>query len=78
MDDKPPYRIFPLGDSAITVDYGNHIDEAINNEVIARFRQLDAQPLAGAIETIPAYSSFSVFYDTAVIKRDCSFANAGL
>ena len=28
-----PYRIFPLGDSAITVDFGNVIDEAVNCSV---------------------------------------------
>ena len=40
-----PYRIFPLGDTAITVDFGNYIDEAINREVIARFHQLQQHPL---------------------------------
>ncbi len=68
VNDKPLYRIFPLGDEAITVDYGNHIDEAINMEVIARFRQLQKLVLPGAIETIPAYSSFSVFYDSVLLR----------
>jgi inhibitor of KinA len=63
------YRIFPLGDTAITVDFGNNIDETINNEVIARFRQLQQHPLPGMIEAIPAYSSFSVFYDTNRLKK---------
>ena len=64
-----PYRIFPLGDSAVTVEYGNCIDETINKEVIARFNQLQQDPLPGMIEIVPAYSSFTVFYDLKNLKN---------
>ena len=64
-----PYRIFPLGDTALTIDFGNSINEAINKEVIARFDQLQQLPLAGMIEAIPAYSSLSVYYNVYEIKR---------
>jgi inhibitor of KinA len=64
-----PYRIFPLGDSAITIDFGNCIDEEINKEVIARFNQLRQKPLPGMIETVPAYSSLTVYYDVFTLKK---------
>jgi inhibitor of KinA len=64
-----PYRIFPLGDSAITIDFGNCIDEAINQYVITRFKQLQQQPLHGMIEAIPAYSSITLYYDVFALKR---------
>jgi len=64
-----PYLIFPLGDSAITIDYGNCIDETINKEVIARFNQLRQQPLPGMIEAVPAYSSLTVYYDVIALKK---------
>ncbi len=64
-----PYRIFPLGDAAITVDYGNCIDEAINKEVIARFKQLHQNPLPGMIEVVSAYSSLTVYYDLKILKN---------
>ena len=64
-----PYRIFPLGDSATTVDFGNCINEDINKEVIARFNQLQQQPLPGMIEAVPAYSSLTVHYDVLVLKK---------
>jgi inhibitor of KinA len=67
-----PYRIFPLGDSAITVDFGNCIDETINKEVIARFNQLQQQPLPGMIEAVPAYSSLTVYYDVMTLKKKAS------
>ena len=64
-----PYRIFPLGDAAITIDFGNCIDETINNEVIARFNQLEQQPLPGMIDAVPAYSSLTVYYDVMMLKK---------
>ena len=64
-----PYRIFPLGDAAITIDFGNCIDETINKEVIARFNQLRQQPLPGMIEAVPAYSSLTVYYDVIALKK---------
>ena len=65
-----PYRIFPLGDSAITVDFGNVIDEAVNNEVIGRFHQLKNYPLHGMIEMIPAYSSLTIRYDVCTVRKN--------
>jgi len=64
-----PYHIFPLGDSAITVDFGNCIDERINREVINRFRQLQQQPLPGMIEAVPAYSSLTIHYDIRFLRK---------
>ena len=64
-----PYRIFPLGDSAITIDLGNRIDPILNREVIARYDQLLQMPLPGMIEVVPAYSSITVYYDVMMLKK---------
>jgi inhibitor of KinA len=69
LDVLPPYKIFSLGDAAITIDFGNCIDETINKEVIARFNQLQQQPLPGMIEAVPAYSSLTVYYDVMALKK---------
>jgi inhibitor of KinA len=65
----PPYRIFPLGDTAITIDFGNVIDERINSKVLALFHQLSAEPLPGMIEAVPAYGSLTVYYDVFGISK---------
>jgi inhibitor of KinA len=62
------YRIFPLGDSAITIDFGNCIDPAINKKVISLFHYLQSNPPEGMVETVPAYSSLTVYYDVVHIK----------
>lgn len=64
-----PYRIFSLGDSAITVDFGNRIDENINSEVIERFHQLQKEPLPGTVEVVPAYSSLTIHYDLLALRK---------
>jgi inhibitor of KinA len=58
-----PYRIFPLGDAAITVDFGNVIDEVINRKVGILFHQICNDPFPGMIEVVPAYSSVTIYYD---------------
>jgi inhibitor of KinA len=42
---------------------------AINNEVIARFNQLQQEPIPGMTEAVPAYSSLTVYYDIMALKR---------
>lgn len=69
MKYKTDYCIFPLGDSAITVDFGNYIDEEININVLARYHQLTKDPVKGTIEVVPAYSSITLHYDMVAIAR---------
>lgn len=64
-----PYHIFSLDDTAMTVHFGNRIDEQINREVIARFHQLVKDPFPGMIEAVPAYSSYTVYYDSLSVRR---------
>ena len=46
-----PYRIYPLGDSALTLDFGNKVDEAVNKEVLALFHNLKKLQLPGIKDT---------------------------
>ncbi len=62
------YTIFPLGDSAITIDLGNHIDEKLNDKVLAMNEWLIAHRFEGFTDTIAAYSSLSVFYDPVKVR----------
>lgn len=66
---SPSYHIYPLGDAAITIEFGNRIDAGINREVIARFSEWRQQPFPGMIEAIPAYSSLCIHYDIAGVKQ---------
>jgi inhibitor of KinA len=69
MHNHYTYQIFPLGDSAITVDFGNTIDENINNKVLSLFRSLQQKPVEGMVEAVPAYSSITIIYDPVHIRK---------
>ncbi|HEU4471011.1 MAG TPA: 5-oxoprolinase subunit PxpB [Flavisolibacter sp.] len=62
-----PYSIFPLGDSALTIEFGNTIDRDLNDRVLHLFYCLQGSglPYTGLV---PAYSSLTVHYDTAAIR----------
>jgi inhibitor of KinA len=62
------FSIYPLGDSAITIDLGNSIDEQLNRQALAIHDWLQAHRFPGLIDIIIAYSSVSVFYDPAIVR----------
>ena len=62
------YSIFPLGDSAITIDLGNCIDEQLNSRALAVHDWLQAHRFPGILDIIVAYSSVSIYYDPTVVR----------
>lgn len=60
--------IFPLGDSAITVDLGNCIDEQLNRRALVIHDWLQAHRLPGIQDILVAYSSVSIYYDPTAVK----------
>lgn len=65
-----PYSITPLGDSALTVDFGNVISDEIHSEVLLLVHALEKAGLPDIQDIVPAYSSVSVFYDVmALLNR---------
>lgn len=62
-------RIFPLGDSALTVEFGCVISVELNRMSIALAAAFDADGFDGYIESVPAYASTTVFYEPATVRR---------
>lgn len=65
-------RIFPLGDTALTVEFGNAISPELNRKAIALADHLEKKPFPGLVETVPAYASTTIFFDLLKVRR--SFA----
>lgn len=65
MNAFQPYSIFPLGDSALTIDFGNIINEDINKKVLKLFHHLKSIDDHSIIDLVPAFSSLTVYYDVA-------------
>ena len=70
MDRLPSYKISPLGETALIIDFGNTIDESINKLVHSLFYQLQHDPIPGMIEAVPGYSSLTIYYDILFIRNN--------
>lgn len=60
-----PFTIFPLGDSALTIEFGSEIDDAIHERVLAFYYLLKEADLPFITDIIPAYASLTLNYQVA-------------
>lgn len=63
------YRIYPLGDMALIVDFGSFISPELNDCVLSLHRSLVANPFEGFVESVPAYGTLAVYYDLADLRN---------
>ena len=60
----PSYpRFIPVGDAALTIEFGNEVALELNDRVITLDIAIAAAELDGIIETVPSYRSLLVCYD---------------
>jgi KipI family sensor histidine kinase inhibitor len=57
------------GDSALSVEFGDRIDPALSDRVLALDAALAADPLPGIVETVPTYRALMVHYDPLILPR---------
>src|SRR5687767_5894377 len=63
------YKIFSLGVDALTLDFGNEISTRLNDKVVNLAEYLEKSAFTGIIETVPAYSSLTIFFDVPKIRK---------
>lgn len=56
-------KVVPLGDSALLVQLGDELDIVINQYVHNLVSLINASPLDGIIESVPAYGTLLIHYD---------------
>src|SRR3954451_10930233 len=64
-----PVTILPLGDHAITITFGDTIDEEINRQALSFFNCLRDREITGVKDIIPTYTSVTVAYDIMAIYK---------
>ncbi len=69
MIDLPKYEIFPLGENALTICFGNSISREINLIVTSLSKKIESTKFQGFVECVPAYSSLTVFFELSKAKR---------
>ncbi len=63
-------KIFPLGDNALTVEFGNVISFRLNNLAINLSSYFEKNPFPGIVELVPAYTSVTIFYDAFAVRKN--------
>jgi KipI family sensor histidine kinase inhibitor len=63
-------RFLPVGDSALSVEFGNAISPPINNAVVSLDIALLAAELEGIVETVPSFRSLLICYDPGVLSHE--------
>ncbi len=65
----PPPRYLDAGETALVVEFGTSIDEAINDRVLALDAAMASRATAGVIELVPTYRSLMIHYDPLRLSR---------
>lgn len=65
-----PPRFLDAGETALVVEFGDAIDPALNDRVLALDDALRAEAPGGIIETVPTFRSLLIQYDPLVIDRE--------
>lgn len=60
-------EIVPLGDSAITIAFGNEISEHVHQQINQFLHNFRLSKIDGVIECAPAYTSVSIFYNPVIV-----------
>jgi KipI family sensor histidine kinase inhibitor len=62
-------RFLDAGECALSVEFGDRIEDAITAQVTALDAALAAEPVAGVVETVPTYRALLVEYDPLLLPR---------
>lgn len=68
------YKIYALGDSALTIELGYTINENINHRVLAIAYYMRDLEFVGVLDIMSAYASVSVIYDICEIRKNYTSA----
>lgn len=72
----PGHTIYPVGERAIAVQWGEVIDEKTNDSILSLFQWLKEKNIHGITDLIPAYQSLTLVYDPVVIRKQQRVSSA--
>lgn len=69
QDEKLPFQMYPLGDSAIVLQFGRAASPEVNQKIRAFVSVLESNPFRGMAELVPAYSTLTIYYNPWVLSE---------
>lgn len=67
---RPAPLFAPLGDSAITLRFGESISAELSRDVAHAMQLLAAERIDDVVEIVPSYAALAVFYDSLAVGYD--------
>jgi inhibitor of KinA len=62
-------RFLPSGDTALVVEFGDRVDQALSGLVLALARRLEEAAIPGIVELVPTFRSLMVHYDPVRLSQ---------
>lgn len=62
------YQIYPLGDSALMVEFGQQISASLNQQILQKARHLENQHYPWLDDIVPAYTTLTIFYNPLKVE----------
>lgn len=62
-------KIRALGDDSFLLRWDNRIAPTVHRKVMAFYRRLQASPIPGVLDLVPAYADLKVHYDPEIIQH---------
>ncbi|WP_299093008.1 5-oxoprolinase subunit PxpB [uncultured Metabacillus sp.] len=66
------YTIYPQGDKAVTVNFGDYIHIDIHRKVISFTKYIESHPFSGLLEVIPSFTSVTITYEPIMIEASAT------
>lgn len=63
------FQLYPLGDAAVTVQFGDSIDPDTHSKVRTFSAYLERHPFPGFVEQVPAFTTVTVYYNPWVVSE---------
>lgn len=67
--DKADYQLYPLGDAAVVLQFGDTIDQQTLQKISSLATYILKKPFTGFIELVPAYTTLTVYYNPWILSE---------
>jgi inhibitor of KinA len=72
------HRIYELNELSLTIEFGQEINPDVNDRVMALHHALQQDPFPGFVESVPAYTTLTVYYDLLLISIEKGFGSSSV
>ncbi len=71
-------ELTPLGDSAIVVTFGSEMSVGTHKQIMTLMMALEDTPFEGFIESVPAFTNLTIFYDPLIVYQTYQMQGSSL